>query len=230
MRAKSLGGHIWRQSTPQSTSGTPNAVAGCAQRPATATSQLSQAGRGQPQDPVVISCLSRGMNVLERCKAGNTPAAPLTTLGVEFPPLTSALCNTLQDLLFLLQLLLLGRLLPSWGESEAISEEVAVPSARHPALLPAAPLPSAFSLRCWCWSRRLMLDCGPRGMSSSSPRCSLPLSRCSSSDTTFRRICSSFCSCKEAGRDGGRGSEPGGTLGALPRQRRAPLPSAACAA
>lgn len=69
-----------------------------------------------------------------------------------------------------------------------------------------------------------MLDWGPKGMSSSSPRCSLPLSRCSSSDTTFRRICSSFCSWKEAGRGAVRGPASGVTLTPLPRQRRAPLP------
>lgn len=69
-----------------------------------------------------------------------------------------------------------------------------------------------------------MLDCGPRGMSSSSPRCSLLLSRCSSSDTTFRRICSSFCSWKGAGRGGVSGVAAGGPLEALPRQRRAPFP------
>lgn len=67
------------------------------------------------------------------------------------------------------------------------------------------------------------MDWGPRGISSSSPRCSLPLSRCSSSDTTFRRIWSSFCSWKEAGGGGARGLASGGTFRALPRQRRAPL-------
>lgn len=57
-------------------------------------------------------------------------------------------------------------------------------------------------------------------MSSSSPRCSLPLSRCSSSDTTFRRICSSFCSWKEADGGGVSGLAAGGPLGALPGQPR----------
>lgn len=67
-----------------------------------------------------------------------------------------------------------------------------------------------------------MLDWGPRGMSSSSPRCSLPLSRCSSSDTTFRRICSSFCSWEETGGGGVRGPASGRTFRPVPRQRRAP--------
>lgn len=108
------------------------------------------------------------------------------------------------------------------GEIQETIRGSAVPES-HPVPPPAPLLPSAFSLRCWCWSSRLMLDWGPSGMSSSSPRCSLPLSRCSSSDTTFRRICSSFCSWKDADRGGVSGLTAGGPLGALPRQPRYPI-------
>jgi len=83
-------------------------------------------------------CRARGVNVPECCEAGNTPTAAPTALGTgprgrEIPPLTAALRHALQDLLFLLQLLLLGRLLPSCGESQGKSKEVSPPPESRPA-------------------------------------------------------------------------------------------------
>lgn len=112
---------------------------------------------------------------------------------------TSAFCNTLKNLLFLLQLFLLGRLLPSFrhtGRSD--TSESHLPSSiitvtyRLEWSIWRIHTPSAFSLRCWCWSRRLILERGPRPSSSS--LCSSPLSFQSSS-TAFPRRCNIFCSC-----------------------------------